>query len=83
LFKDTTGLGEYLFNGALEISSVKGANFSETVVTPGSIFSYTAEDIRAAQDDPEIKAKLIEARNEIKNFIIQRSGYHNASAEMK
>jgi hypothetical protein len=63
--------------------SIKDSSHSVQMLTPGSIFSYEAKDLREALKDPELKQELLEVRDWIKTFIKSESGYSQASPEMK
>lgn len=65
---------------------LKSETLNYKIIKPGSIFSYTAEDIREAiklGETSELYQELQKAKSEILNFIKNQSGYHAASNEMK
>lgn len=79
----------YIDNDNLITVSSSGTFASSTLtkrmLVPGSIFSYTANDIKAAIEDGdiELRRELESARQEIYFFIVSESGYNQASQEMR
>lgn len=75
--------------GLITVSSsgkIQSERFAQSIIVPGSIFSYTAEDIRAAinlGETSELYRELEEARQQINDFIKEESGYYAASQEMQ
>lgn len=69
----------------ITVSSQKIADgkFSQSMLLPGSIFSYKKEDLDLAKKDPNIKNELKEAERQIYHYIWNASGISNASLEMK
>ena len=65
---------------------IQSERFGQRILVPGSIFSYTADDIHAAialGEESELYKQLDMARQEVYNFIIEYSGYNQASNEMR